>query len=204
MEIQALEGRRRLADLVEAFQLGLYSLAEVWAVAEAGQQRGVNLAGGGDLAGGNGRGREVFGKAGSEFLLIVLTEALHELAETREGELELAGVGAGHRLNDLREGLDRSVGVGLEVLPGELVDFGEPVVFDGLVEERRVGLVAIGGRRVFLEILSQFGDERAIVAGLNLGDARWAGLTASLHVHERGHDQKGGDQAIRGFHGCCP
>ena len=80
-------------------------------------------------------------------------------------------MGAGHRLDDLGECLDRSVGVGLEVLPGELFDVAEPVVFDGLVEEGGVGLVAVVGLGVFLQVLGQLADEGAVVPGLDLGDA---------------------------------
>ena len=165
------ERRRGLSDLVEPLQLGLDLLAEVRAFAEPSEQRGVDLAGGGDLAGGHGRGGEVFGKARGEFFLVVLTEPLHELAEPPESQVELAGVGAGHRLDDLSECLDRPVGVGLEVLTGELFDFAEPIVFDGLVEKGCVGLVAVVGFGVFLEVLGELADERAIVAGLDFGDA---------------------------------
>ena len=105
-------------------------------------------------AGDSSRG-EVLGKAGREFLLLVLAQALHQVTEALESEVEAAGVGLGHRRDDLRQRLDRAVGVGLQVLIGQILDLAEPVVLDGLVEERCVGLVTVVGPGVLLEVCSQ-------------------------------------------------
>ncbi len=162
----------------------------------------MDLAGCGDIARGDGGGGEVFGKAGGEFFLFVLAQALHEDSKPLESEIEAAGVGVGHRLDDLRECFYRAVRVGLQVLVGEILDFAEPIVLDGLVEEGRVCLVAVVGTGVFLEVLRQLIDERAIVAGLDLGDSAGGRLGRSLMMDERDGSQcDGGPVFCRGPHG---
>ena len=105
-------------------------------------------------------------------------------------------MGVGHRLDDLSECLDGSVGVGLQVLPGEILDVAEPVVLDGLVEKGRVGLVAVVGLGVLLEVLSELVDERAVVAGLDLGDSAGWRLGASRLMDDERSDSDGGPELL--------
>ncbi len=119
-----------LADLVEPLQVGRDLLPQVGAVLEAGQERAVDLARHAEFAGGDGRRREVVGEAHGELFLLGLSEALHQLAIPRQRNVELAGVGAGHRQDDLGEGLDGPVGIGLQVLVAQLLGLAEPVVLD--------------------------------------------------------------------------
>ena len=62
-------------------------------------------------------------------------------------------------------------GSALQVLPAELLGLGEPVVLDRLVEEGRVGLVAVVGLGILPQVLGQLADEGPVVLGLDLGDA---------------------------------
>ena len=112
LDVLARERRGGLADLVQPLQLALHLLPQVGAVAEPGEERRVDLARGGELAGGDGRGGEIVGKTGGEFFLLVLAEPLHQLAEPLECFVELARLGAAHRQDDLGQRLDRPVGIG--------------------------------------------------------------------------------------------
>ena len=119
---------------------------------------------------------EIVGETGGELFLLVLAEPLHQLAEPRERLVKLAGLGAAHRQDDLGQRLDRPVGIGLQVLPAQLLGLAEPVVLDRLVEEGGVGLVAIVGLGVLPQVFRQLADEGPVVLGLNLGDVGRRGL----------------------------
>ena len=199
------ECRRRLADGVEPLELGLNFLAEVGVVVEASEEGVVDLAGGGDVAGGHGGGGEILGEADGEFFLVVLAEALHQLTESDESEVELAGMGAGHRLDDLGQRLDRAVRIGLQVGSRQAVDIVEPVVLDGLVEECGVGLIAVDGLGVFLDVGRQLADECPVVAGLDFGNTRAGrrlGMSRVMDQGERG--ERDGGHVICSFHGDVP
>ena len=169
-DVLGRERRSRLPTLSSRLISAWIFWLQVGAIAEPSEQRGVDLAGRCEFAGGDGRCRQIFGKARRELLLIVLTEALHQLAESHERQVELPGLGARHRQDDLGQCLDRTIGIRLQVLLAELFGLAEPVVFDGLVEECGIRLVAIVGLGVFLEVFRQLANEGPIMLGLNLGD----------------------------------
>ena len=90
--------------------------------------------------------------------------------------VEPTGLGSAHRQDDLCQRLDRSVGIGLEILPAQLFGLGEPVALDRLVEERGVGLVAIVGLGILVQVLGQIVDQRTIV--IEAGSRRHSRLAA--------------------------
>ena len=115
---------------------------------------------------------EILGKTRGEFLLLVLIEPLHELAEPGDARSKCPAWACAMVMTICAMRLDGAVGVGLDVLAREVFGFAPPIVLDRLVEERRVGLVTIGGRGGFPEVFDQLLDERPVVFGLDLGDTR--------------------------------
>ncbi len=124
-------------------------------VLETREQRVQDLPSDAELALGDGGDRERIREADGELLLIVRVESLDQHAVLSQSFVEPTGLGSAHRQDDLGQRLDRSIGIGLEVLPAQLFGLGEPVVLDGLVEERGVGLVAIVGLGILVEVLGQ-------------------------------------------------
>ena len=111
-----------------------------------------------------------------------------------------AGLGPGHRGDDLRQGLDRPVGIVLEVAQGRLLIVGEPVVLDGLVEECRKPLITVVGLGVLLQVAPSSRIRAPIMLAENLGDARCGGLLGSEQSGE--HDDQTGNHPERpGIHG---
>ena len=190
LDILGGEGLRGPSDLIQPLEVGLHLLAKIRAFVESREQGRVNLSGDPDLTRRDGRSREGIREAGGELLLLVRIETLDEQAVLCQCVLVAAGLGAGHRQDDLGQCLDRPVGVRLEILLAQLLGLGEPVVLDRLVEEGRVGLVPVIGPGMFPEILRQVADEGAVVPGLDLRDAGRGRLRAGCRGPCRRRDQE--------------
>ena len=171
LDVLARERRGGLADLVQPLQVVLHLLPQVRAVAETARGAWCRpRARSPNSPAVMAAVARLSAKLAANSSCSFWPSPCIELAEPLEGFVELAGLGARHRQDDLGQRLDGPVGIGLQVLPALLLGLAEPVVLDRLVEEGGVGLVAIVGLGVLPQVFRQLADEGPVVLGLNLGD----------------------------------
>ena len=202
-EVLGLEARSRLADPIQPSQLPGDLVTQAGAVGKPFLECLVDLSSDRELTSRDGRGGERLGEAGREVFLIALTQAVHQLLVPCQGLVVAAGLGPGHRGDDLRQRLDRPVGIVLEVAQGRLLIVGEPVVLDGLVEEGRKALITVVGLGILLQVGTQLPDQGTIMLAEDLGDARSGRLLGRRGSGE--HDDQTRNHPERlGTHGILP